>query len=301
MKEFYTGTNFRKKSLTLIVRANQIIEQYQEAGYRMSLRQLFYQLVGRNIIPNTYKSYKNFGALLTNARNAGLTDWAAIEDRTRPRLINAHWKSPEIGVESLSKQFRINLWEKQDYFVEVWVEKEALSGVIEPICNRLDVGYVACKGYMSTSAMYKAGQRFAEASMNGKLLKIIHLGDHDPSGLHMTDDVYERIEMYAETTIEVDRIALNYDQIEEYDPPPQYAKMKDSRAPTYIARFGEYSWELDALPPDVLDDLVTDAVTYYIDEGQMEKDKKKQEAYKKQLHEIADNWEFVQDHLSEEE
>jgi hypothetical protein len=89
---------------------------------------------------------------------------------------------------------------------------------------------------------------------------ILHLGDHDPSGLDMTRDLSERLALFCGQEIEVRRLALNLDQVQQYNPPPNPAKTEDSRYPGYASQFGDESWELDALDPTVLAALVSDAI-----------------------------------------
>ena len=147
---------------------------------------------------------------------------------------------------------------------EVWVEKDALVGVLESVCPSEDVDFFACRGYVSQSEMWAAAQRIERYIIAKQAVLVLHLGDHDPSGIDMTRDVRERLELFiredlwnsAVNDLEVKRIALNMDQIELYNPPPNPVKLTDVRANGYVAEFGRQSWELDALEPSVLVDLV---------------------------------------------
>lgn len=261
MKIAYIDKNFHQKSLDLIDTCNSIIDDYESRGYTLTLRQLYYQLVSRDIIPNKQKEYSKLGSIVADARMAGLISWKAIEDRTRNIQKNTHWDSPEQIVRAAINSYQINKWENQPYHVEVWIEKDALIGVISGICRQLDVTHFSCRGYTSASEMWKAGYyRMETAIQNGKDPVIIHLGDHDPSGIDMTRDIAERLALFSGYSIEVNRIALNKNQIEIYNPPPNPTKLTDSRADGYIQLHGYSSWELDALDPDVLSDLVEDAV-----------------------------------------
>ncbi|MBU6429986.1 MAG: hypothetical protein KGR26_13310, partial [Cyanobacteria bacterium REEB65] len=144
--------------------------------------------------------------------------------------------------------------------------KEALVGVISGICNRLRVDFFACRGYNSQSEQWRAGQRFQGYQMKGQRPIVFHLGDHDPSGIDMTRDNRERLEMFAGVPVAVQRLALNMPQIEELNPPPNPAKLTDVRARDYIERYGESSWELDALSPTYIRDLISSAVGRLRDE-----------------------------------
>jgi len=261
MKELFINRKFSPASSSLINIINSILNEYKIQDFRLSLRQLYYQLVARDYIPNTQRSYKNTGTLVSNARQAGLIDWDMIEDRGRSTVALSHWSNPGEIVKSAARQFRIEKWADQPYHIEVMVEKDALSGVLEPVCRQLDIGITANKGYCSSSTMYEIGQRLQGYSQDGKDICILYLGDHDPSGIDMTRDVEERLQMYSRLyDIEVVRLALNWDQVELWQPPENPAKETDARFASYQAEFGDSSWELDAVEPAQLASLVQDAV-----------------------------------------
>ncbi len=144
------------------------------------------------------------------------------------------------------------------------MEKDALIGVVARACERQDVAYFSCRGYTSQSELWGAAQRLERYADAGQVPVIIHLGDHDPSGIDMTRDLTARLDLFMRSDgyepAEVRRIALNMPQVEAFQPPPNPAKVTDSRASGYIARFGASSWELDALNPEVLDALIGDEI-----------------------------------------
>ena len=266
MKTCYVERRFSKRSEKLIQIANEIIEEYQGQGYELTLRQLYYQFVSRDIIPNSQKEYKNLGSVVNDARLAGLVDWDAIVDRTRNLQGNVHWESPAEMLEYRTKSYQIDKWEGQKYRPEVWIEKDALLGVIEGVCRGQDVSYFSCRGYTSQSEMHSAAKRMERYSEDGQIPVVVHLGDHDPSGKDMSRDIQDRLDLFTEPgIIKVVRVALNMSQIKEYKPPPNPAKITDSRSGPYIAEFGKSSWELDALDPKVLSDLVEKTVGGYRD------------------------------------
>lgn len=262
----YMDFNFKASSKLLIAHALQII-----GDFALTLRQLYYQFVQKDLIPNTQKNYKMLGGIINDARLAGLIDWNSIEDVTRGLRANPHWGSPAHFMKSVVPQYANDLWADQQNHVEVWVEKDALRSIVGRVCQPEDVGYFSCRGYGSQSEMWAAGMRFKRklndrwgdgksTGMEQRFGHIIHLGDHDPSGLDMTRDITERMEMFLGPEdferLTVHRIALNMDQIKKYRPPPNPAKVTDSRAKKYIAEFGTKSWELDALPPKELDRII---------------------------------------------
>jgi hypothetical protein len=290
----YEIKNFNTKSLDLIAVANQIIDEYQAQGYDLTLRQLYYQLVARNYIPNAQKEYKKLVALISNARLGGLISWTAIVDRTRGLAEISTWGSPQSILKSAYESYRRDLWAGQDYRIEVWIEKDALRGVISSICDRLDVPNFSCRGYNSQSEMWAAAQRLREWMKVDILPVIIHLGDHDPSGIDMTRDIIDRLELFTDRIagqdFEVIRVALNIDQIEQYNPPPYWAKLTDSRSNGYIAQYGRDSWELDALSPSVLDQIISDTVAQYRNDDLFEQRRQRQEKERSQLKKIADQY-----------
>lgn len=255
----YEDKNFRSHSLEQISRINEIIAEYDAQGYGLTLRQVYYQLVARGVIENSEKSYKNTGNLINNGRLAGLISWVAIEDRTRDVRVLPHWNSPQELFADISGYYRRNLWENQDRYVEVWIEKDALIGIVEPTTQGYDVPCFSCRGYTSPSEMWAAAQRFILKHEEGKECIVLHLGDHDPSGIDMTRDITDRMAVFG-ASVRIDRIALNRDQIDAYGPLPNPAKITDTRASKYIRAHGSSSWELDALEPRILASLIVDKI-----------------------------------------
>lgn len=260
---------FRDSTLAMMRKANQIIEEYKAMGYGLSLRQLYYQFISLDYFPNTEKSYNKLGRVLTDGRMAGIIDWDSLEDRGR-EAHNTAWVGHEPDeqreiVRSAQRFFSLDLWEDQDRRVEVWVEKQALEEVVARAASRTRTAYFACKGYVSQSEMWAAGQRMRHIRDYGQEPLILHLGDHDPSGIDMTRDIEERLSLFAEAPVEVRRIALTMDQINEYQPPPNPAKTTDSRFASYRAQYGVESWELDAMRPEMLTDLITGEIEEHLD------------------------------------
>lgn len=295
----YRDIKFRPESLEMILTANAIIVDYIRQGYTLTVRSVYYQMVARGHIPNNIRSYKNFAGLIDNARMAGMIDWLHIVDNTRNLRSNSHWADPSDIIESARDSFRTDLWAGQQYRVEVWIEKDALVGVIDGVCRRLDVPYFACRGYVSQSEMWAAAQRLRKYSKEGQTPFILHFGDHDPSGVDMTRDIIDRMGIFL-GDIELERLALNWAQIETYSPPPNPAKLTDSRAEGYIAEFGLESWELDALEPSVLTGLIETAVNSVLDQEEWNAALDKQAVGRELLRKTASRWEEVVEHLESE-
>ena len=291
----YKEIRFKTATVALIHKCNAILRKYNAAGYDMTLRQLYYQLVAADEIPNKQTEYDKLGSVVNDARLAGMIDWSHIVDRTRNLKALPHWSSPEDIISVVADQYRIDKWATQSYRAEVWIEKEALAGVFERICNTLDVPYFSCRGYTSQSEMWSAAQRLRSYTKNKQTPVILHFGDHDPSGMDMTRDVIDRLEMFTGNTLDVRRLALNMDQIEQYQPPPNPAKLSDSRAVAYIEQYGDESWELDALEPDALAGLVRGAIESVIDRDAWNTARADETNQRLTLQAISENFDDVED------
>ena len=292
---------------------NEIIEEYQEQEYVLTLRQLYYQLVSRDVIPNKQNEYAKLSTLLKEGRMAGIVDWDAIEDRLRKPESPSAWKSPQSIINACIEQYRKDRQKGQKIYLEVWVEKDALSGVLKRVTEKFGVPIMVNRGYSSASAMFDSYERFLKAIQKGQEVKILYLGDFDPSGVDMIRDIKARIdefivgsetlkadadfgknqnlyqerfddfleqglqgweadeiarEQYVEDkakTFKIVPIALTKEQIRQYNPPPNPAKITDPRAKDFIAKYGNTSWEVDALKPEVLNAILTEAVEKNID------------------------------------
>jgi hypothetical protein len=294
-------------TLRTLAHANQIATDYADQGYNLTLRQLYYRFVAQDLIPNNQRSYKRLGDIVNKGRMAGYLDWEHIEDRTRNLRQLPTWSTPQSILRSARDSYREDLWADQPTAVEVWVEKDALVDVIGRAANAWDAPYFSCRGYVSQSEMWRAGQRIlSRLTERGQTTLILHLGDHDPSGVDMSRDIRDRLNLFvmgdpalwAQATdageenpythyansdlawpgaFELRRIALTWDQIEEYEPPPNPAKLTDSRAAGYIEEYGRESWELDALEPQTLDALIRTEIANAVAIGPMEAARDRQE------------------------
>ncbi|MCG5239565.1 hypothetical protein MCW82_07255 [Azospirillum doebereinerae] len=299
--ECYATKRFIGRNAVVIDQANDIIADYQRQGFTLTLRQLYYQFVARALIPNTMQSYKRLGQIVNDGRMAGLIDWEAIEDRTRNVRSVSTWPTPKSIIEASARSFRLPRWRDQPCHVEVWIEKDALVGVIEPVCTAHFVPYFACRGYTSQSEQWRAGRRLARANELGKRVIVLHLGDHDPSGLDMTRDNDERLALFAGDVeaVEIRRLALNMDQVRKHKPPPNPAKEADSRFADYVKRFGDKSWELDALDPTIIDTLIRDQLRELIDWRRWDAAVAREEAFRAQLANAAQAWDAVAGFLAQ--
>jgi hypothetical protein len=265
-REVFVPYKPQRATLVVIDQANVIIDEYLSQRQKLTRRQLFYQFVARALIENTFRNYRRLRGIIANARDGGVIDWDAMEDRTRSVNFQATWSNPAARVRAAAHFYREDLWQGQLYRPEVWIEKSALLGVIEGICDHFRVPYFATIGNNSQLLQHEAGVRFARYLDQGLIPLVFHLADHDPNGFDMTRDVRERLALYARAPIEVRRIALNLDHVRQYNPPPNFAKETDSRCAAYVREFGTTDcWELDALSPTVIANLIRSELENLID------------------------------------
>ncbi|MCR1983998.1 hypothetical protein NSA53_17345 [Cellulosimicrobium cellulans] len=284
-------------ALATLRQADEICQEYRAQGFDLTLRQLYYQFVARGLIPNNQKSYKRLGDVVNRGRLAGFLDWSYIVDRTRNLRSLPHWSTPGGVIEAAASSYNRDKWAEGHTRVEVWVEKEALAGIVERAANGDDVAWFACRGYVSQSELWAAAQRHLGYIAAGQRVVVLHLGDHDPSGIDMTRDIEDRLTKFLDVDwmrrhldewaaqdevtpgeirahmrehvggdpLTVNRIALNIDQVQAYEPPPNPAKLTDSRSSGYVREFGYESWELDALDPTMLAELIGSTIAEHRD------------------------------------
>jgi hypothetical protein len=262
----------------LLTKILQIVKAYQAQGIKLTNRQLYYQLVASDIIPNAVEVYKRICTFLTDARYAGLIDWESIEDRGRVPEKHSEWDSVKDLIRSAVASYRLPRWNDQEYYVELYCEKQAMESVLKPIADKYHIFFGYNKGYSSASTMYDLSKRVKEQIQDGKKVIVLYLGDHDSSGLDMIRDIRERLVEFlikgddpvdvdddGNVALDVVPLALNMTQIKKYNPPPNPAKISDPRAKWYISKYGQMSWELDALKPEVLRDIAEAGILEYID------------------------------------
>jgi hypothetical protein len=318
VREAFDKLRLNKTNKILLQQINAIIENYSKQGYRLTLRQLYYQLVSRDVIPNRKNEYTKLSSLLNKARLAGIVDWDAIEDRLRVPRIPYSADDIADALEDIQSQYRLNRMRNQDIYLEVWSEKDALSGIFARVTEEYHIRLAINRGYASVTAMYNAYNRFKAQIEDGKKCYILYFGDHDPSGLDMIRDITDRlvrfiaiglkeefvewcnkegeyyeededgnildIELVSESFkrwlkqyFEVVPVGLTMSQINRYSPPPNPAKEADPRGDWYKAYLRQkhglnqfISWEVDALPPEVLTSLLSSAIESKIDRAKFE-------------------------------
>lgn len=291
-KEKYSSPKFQRKTLELIGKLNEVIEYFKSIDvYPLTLRQLYYQAVSRGYIPNNDAEYKKITTAICDARMAGLIDWNAIEDRTRYTRSLNHWNDPSEIVYSAAKQYANDKRFTQPIYVEAWIEKDALIGILEPIANKYDVPCFSCRGYVSISTLKDAADRFkAQAHREGRI--IIYAGDHDPSGIDIPRAIGESLRTFG-ADVQIKRIGLTMEQVKKYNPPRNPAKLTDKRAAGYVKQYGSSSWELDALDPQVLTQLFSSEIEALTNSDLFHEAEQHEAAEKSMLYSVYQNWHRV--------
>lgn len=267
----------QNKTIELINHAYNILSEYNP----MTLRQVYYQLVARHVIDNKLSEYKRLSGALVKARQDCMIPWEWIEDRGRlPRVVSM-WNDLSDFIETVKVAYRKNIWDRQPIYIEVWLEKDALSGIFSDIVNQYGVTLCVGRGYNSWSAYKEASDRFKEKD---KPIKILYFGDFDPSGEDMLRAIEDSLrflrisekviaehrgkevqKFFFETRPEIIKIALTSEDITKYNLPPDFTKKTDTRAKKFIEQHGDIAVELDALPLPILQQKIRESIEENID------------------------------------
>src|SRR5260221_10176393 len=246
------------KTQRIIDEAAAILDEYRP----MTVRQVYYQLVSRQVVENHRGAYQGVSDALVAARREGTIPWEWIEERLRqPRGLGDGWRSVEhyldAHIDAPGAWYSAAIWPTQPRYVEAWLEKDALSGIFADAPNDYNVGLNVGRGYDGWSSIHNAAERFREVPQEASC--ILYFGDFDPSGEDMVRSLGERLADQGAAP-DIVKVALTLEDIERYQLPPNFTKPTDSRAAAHVARFGDLSVELDALPPDVLRGRIVEAI-----------------------------------------
>jgi len=295
----YKTQAYHAEDLRLIEQIESVLTEYKKKGYTLTLRQLFYRLVVREIVENDEFQYRRVADLITDARNGGRLDWYAIEDRSRILRCRTHWDTPEDIMDKVASLYHIDHWIGQQYYVEVWLEKDALIGVVGSICDELDVPYYSCRGFISQSEMWSVAQRMLEHQKQYQNIVVLFLGDHDPSGLNTIRDLDTRLGLFGVQDIIINRLALNMDQITQYKLPPNPTKLPEGRSQEYVRSFGGECWELDALEPELINALIKKSIKRYRDGKKYNSIIRRELKEKEKLRGISEQWIRISEHWND--
>lgn len=267
----------------IVDRVREIMAEYE---FPPTLRGLFYRLVSERALRNTRAEYNQLSDKLARARERGEIPWDSIVDLTRAPIVPSTWAGLGDFAETARHAFRLEVWERQPAYVEVWLEKQALSELFRRVCDSYAVRLMVGRGYSSTTFMLD-GAGHLERMAADKPVRVCYFGDFDPSGLDIFRDVRERLARYG-AEVECEKVALTWAQVEEHQLPPVMTKPKDTRAPAFVARHGDVAVELDALPPVVLERLVEAAILGTLDKSEFEATRAEEGRLQVELEEWAD-------------
>ena len=224
----------------------------------MTVRQVFYQATVQDVVEKTEAGYTKVQTDLVQMRRSGVLPYDWLADNTRWQRKPRSFDGIEQALTHTVKFYRKNLWAAADCYVEIWLEKDALAGVVMPVTASYDVPLMVARGYASLSFLHSAADFIGQLDV---ATHIYHFGDFDPSGVNAAEKIEQTLkEMAPEAEIHFERVAVQPWQIEEWDLPTRPTKTSDTRS----KNFGEISVELDAVDPDRLRGLVGDVIERHL-------------------------------------
>lgn len=250
---------------------------------QITIRHLFYRLVGQRVIEKTEQAYKSLCSHLSKWRRSEEIPWSAFADNTRWHIRRETFDGVQDALENTVENYRRNLWSTQAFYVEVWVEKDAIAGIVAGTANSFGVPVFVARGFASLSSLYSAANTFREATNAGKQAVIYHLGDYDPSGVAAGESVLRAFRDDFQVELEFIRIAVTEEQIEEMKLPTRPVKATDSRAKNWT---GGECVELDTMPSADIRDLVQSCILGHINVGEWQKLQKTEEMERETLRKI---------------
>jgi hypothetical protein len=250
-------------------------------GKPMTVRQVFYQATVRGIVEKTEAGYAKVQTDLVVMRRSGILPYEWLADNTRWQRKPRTFNSVSHALEETARFYRRALWTDAGAYVEVWLEKDALAGVVLPVTAEFDVPLMVARGYASLSFLHTAAEYISSLDVP---VFIYHLGDFDPSGVNAGEKIEETLrDMAPDAELYFERIAVTHAQIEEWGLPTRPTKASDSRA----KGFGDISVELDAIEPNRLRELVREVLEAHLPPEQFEVLKAAEESERELLTMIA--------------
>ena len=255
-----------------------ILRAFDECGTPMTVRQVFYQLETREFVPKTENGYQQTAKNLLKMRKVEVIPYHFITDNTRWIQRPETYQGLEDFLTSSKETYRRSVWTLQPEYVEIWIEKMALVGVIEEITTLYDVPLVPCKGYPSETLLYEAAE---DIKLQNKPTYLYYFGDFDPTGKDIPRHIEKTLRGFGvEFTFEV--VAVTEEQIKTYNLPTRPTKKRDTRAKKWEGD----SVELDALPPRILREMVKTCIERHIDPFLLDITKKSEDLERKTIEQI---------------
>lgn len=287
------------KKEDVIARVKEVIGQYK---IRLTLRQIYYRLVSSQFIPPTRSGYVRLSKILVYARLKGLIPIDAMVDRTRRSIggdyeyhnHEQYFNDSFDYFKNCQDYYNLPFWLKQLHYIEVWLEKDALSSLFNEVTKKYHVKIVPVRGYSSVTFLYEACKRLKKIQTEQKEKEIVVLffGDFDPSGLDIERVVLEYLEKFGvDLGVQFERfsrVALNLEHVQNYQLPPNPTKKADPRAETYISQYGDVCWELDAIEPLELQRILGDSIVKYLDKSILAERNEKQERLREEIKKMVE-------------
>jgi hypothetical protein len=249
-----------KAGLSDILRASQKIINEEKENGKITIRHLFYRLVGVGLLAKNEHEYRHLSSYLMKWRRSGEISWSSFADNTRWYYGSRCFSSMEAALRNTRDTYRRNVWASQNDFVEIWCEKDAIASIILEEADTFGVRVFPLRGFSSGSSLHNAADGFRAQIEAGKNVYIYYFGDHDPSGLAIDDSTVRNLKKDHGVEVNFERIAVLPEHIEEYKLPTRPSKKSDSRT----KKFQGESVEIDAMPMDVLRQMVRDCIIQHI-------------------------------------
>jgi hypothetical protein len=209
--------------------------------YPMTIRQLFYRMVSVGVIETNRGCYQMVSRFMTTARKDGRCPYQYITDRSRPEYVPNVFTDAPGYAEAVKRSYRKDYWASQPNHVEVWTEKDAIIGCIEPLTSKLGITVRVGRGFSSTTKKHEISCLFQQIGRN-KNIFVLYLGDHDPSGIAIEENLRESIN----AGFEMERLAIHHSDIRRFNLPPLRVKETDSASEGFVTYHGSECVELDA-------------------------------------------------------
>jgi hypothetical protein len=268
----------------------------------MTIRQLFYRMVSRELLVNSKLDYQRLSRFMTKAREDGRCDYDLIVDRSRPVYEKSVWKDPSGYARTVKHAYHKDYWAMQPRYCEIWAEKDAIVGSIEDLTRDLGVTLRVGRGFLSATRVNDIATHFANIE---KPKTVFYLGDQDPSGQEIEATAFEKVwrrfqqlmpwpegtkEFDDSYDLSIERLAIHKSDIEIFDLPPLKIKDSDSRAAKFRKVHGKHCVELDALPPTELRRRIREAVEGQLDRQLWDRAIEIEEVELRSVTEFAEKW-----------
>jgi 5S rRNA maturation endonuclease (ribonuclease M5) len=279
-------SKYRTKTLKIIGLVRKLITQHR--GRKLTLRQVFYQLVAKKIIPNNLRAYKNLSYLIAKARKNGDLPWDVMRNHTRFVIKENSWPNFKDFTKKIEKIYHKSKLANQRNYIEIWIEKDSLREWFEPITKEFDIPLIICRGYPSITTLYEASKRLKEIK---KPIYILYFGDFDPSGEDIFRTIKEKLIKdfgVNRRKLHIKKVALTLKDIKKYKLPPAPTKTTDSRSGKFVKKYGDFAVELEALPVKVLEQKIKKNIKSLLNWKQFQKDLKKEKQETKKLRKLVE-------------